>query len=187
MFKSKKTAWLTIVALLVPTTLGMFGASAAQAAASSTTLSTFTVNGTDAGTGTTGSLNLDVSTLNVNNGVLSTDVVATATDAANTDVTIAGDSNLKVGSNTLTVTVTDKDDATNKTVYTRTLNVLNNDNSADIVVNQDLLINGESTEVDWGTTSVPVVVTPTDSNATVTVNGTSVALVGGKASTTVTG
>jgi len=187
MFKSKKTAWLTIVALIVPTTLGMFGATAAQAAASSTTLSTFTVNGIDAGTDTTGSLNLDVSTLNVTAGVISTDVVATATDAANTTVTIAGDSNLHVGSNTLTVTVADVDGLIDPTVYTRTLNVLNNDNSADIVVNQDLVINGDTTEADWGTTSVPVVVTPTDSNATVSVNGSAVALVAGVARTTVSG
>ena len=185
MLKSKKTAWLTIVALLVPTTLGMFGASAAQAAASSTTLSTFTVNGDNALTATT--INADVSTLNVTESVLSTDVVATATDPENTTVTITGATGLSVGANTITVTVADTSDSTVNTVYTRTLNVLNNDNTAIIVVNQEELINAESTNVDWGTTSVPVVVTPTDRNSTVKVNGVSVDLLDGVASTTVTG
>ena len=187
MLKSKKTAWLTIVAMLVPTTIGLFGSSAAQADASSTSLSTFTVNGSNALT--VDSLNLDVSTLNVDaaTGALSTDVVTTAVDADNTITTVVGDKNLHLGANTLTVTVEDSAAVTPSTVYTRTLNVLNNDNSAVIIINQDELINGESTEADWGTTSVPVVVTPTDSNATVKVNGTSVALVNGVASTSVTG
>ncbi|NDE69489.1 MAG: hypothetical protein EB057_05395, partial [Microbacteriaceae bacterium] len=104
MFKSKKTAWLTIVALLVPTTAGLFGSSAAQAADVPTTLSTFTVNGTDVLT--SNSLSVDVSTLNVSEtGVLSADVVATATNTANTTVTITGDSGLAVGPNTLSVSV----------------------------------------------------------------------------------
>lgn len=187
MLKSKKTAWLTIVAMLVPTTIGLFGSSAAQADASSTSLSTFTVNGSDVLT--VDSLNLDVSTLNVDNatGALSTDVVTTAVDADNTITTVVGDKNLHLGANTLTVTVEDSAAVTPSTVYTRTLNVLNNDNSAVIVINQDELINGESTEADWGTTSVPVVVTPTDASATVKVNGTSVALVDGVATTSFTG
>jgi uncharacterized metal-binding protein len=250
MFKSKKTAWLTIVAMLVPTTIGLFGASAAQAA-TATTLSTFTINGTDALTSS--SVNLDVSTLNVSaTGVLSTDVVAIPTESTGTSVAISGDSNLHIGANTLTATVTstwteevtnpdyvaehtienpnyvaaheepnpDYNADTNSEVpqtitvpavgeptilvpavgtplitvtrnasqtYTRTLNVLNNDNTAVIIINQDELINGESTETDWGVTSVPVVVTPTDPQATVKVNGVSVALVDGKATTSVTG
>jgi len=159
MFKSKKTAWLTIVALLVPTTIGLFGSSAAQADASSTSLSTFTVSGFDVLNA--GSVNLDVSTLNVEAGTgsLSTDVVATASDAANTSVSVTGATGLHLGANTLTVTVHDNtvDTVVPDTTYTRTLNVLNNDNSAVIVLNQDELINGESTEADWGTTSVPVV------------------------------
>jgi len=189
MFKSKKTAWLTIVALLVPTTIGLFGSSAAQADASSTSLSTFTVSGFDVLNA--GSVNLDVSTLNVEAGTgsLSTDVVATASDAANTSVSVAGATGLHLGANTLTVTVHDNtvDTLVADTTYTRTLNVLNNDNSAVIVLNQDELINGESTEADWGTTSVPLVVTPTDATATVKVNGVSVPVINGKASTSVTG
>jgi uncharacterized metal-binding protein len=211
MFKSKKTAWLTIVAMLVPTTIGLFGASAAQAA-TATTLSTFTINGTDALTSS--SVNLDVSTLNVSAaGVLSTDVVAIPTESAGTSVAISGDSNLHIGANTLTATVSSTwtEEVTNpdyvaedgsspavgtptitvtrndSQTYTRTLNVLNNDNTAVIILNQDELINGESTETDWGVTSVPVVVTPTDPQATVRVNGVSVALVGGKATTSVDG
>ncbi|MEI8231530.1 MAG: hypothetical protein WCG32_03065 [Actinomycetes bacterium] len=189
MFKSKKTAWLTIVALLVPTTIGLFGSSAAQADASSTSLSTFTVNGTDALTAT--SINLDVSTLNVDSvtGSRSTDIVAIAADADNTSVSVVGGNNLTLGSNTLTVTVHDNtvDSLVADTVYTRTLNVQNNDNSAVIVIGYDELINGESTETDWGVTSVPVVVTPTDPSATVKVNGIAVSLVNGKATTSVTG
>ena len=184
MLKSKKTAWLTIVALLVPT-LGMFGASGAQAAASETTLSTFTINGENALTAT--SVSADVATLNLSAGVLSADVVATATDVDNTTVTITGASGLHLGANTLSVLVADSSDASLNTLYTRTLNVLNNDNSAVIIVNQDELINSESTEADWGTTSVPVVVTPTDSHSTVKVNGVSVAVVNGVATTSATG
>ena len=188
MFKSKKTAWLTIVALLVPTTIGLFGSSAAQADASSTTLSTFTVNGSDALTAS--SINLDVSTLNVDSatGSRSTDIVATASDADNTSVSIVGGNNLTLGSNTLTVTVHDNtvDSVVADTVYTRNLNVQNNDNSAVIVIGYEELINGESTETDWGVTSIPVAVTPTDSSATVKVNGVAVSLVNGKATTSVT-
>ena len=252
MFKSKKTAWLTIVALLVPTTAGLFGSSAAQAADVPTTLSTFTVNGTDLLT--SNSLSLDVSTLNVSaTGVLSADVVATATDTVNTTVTVTGDSGLAVGLNTLSVTVaaswtetsanpeyiparevTNPDyvaarqepnpnwvsaeatpeepefiyypasgsptmtepavgaefiytPRTASQTYTRTLNVLNNDTSSVITVNEEELVNGDATEVDWGVTSVPVVVVPTDSNSTVKINGSSVALVSGVATTSVTG
>jgi len=241
MFKSKKTAWLTIVALLVPTTIGLFGSSAAQAAPS-TNLSTFTVNGTDVLT--PNSIDLDIATLTTSEtGVLSADVVAVAAETVGTTVVVAGDSGLVVGPNTLTVTVTAdwtenvpnpnyvpahtesnpdyraavEDDpatpedetapaqgeptitypaqgtefiATPRTAsqtYTRTLNVLNNDASSVIVVNGEEVINGESTEVDWGTTTVPVVVTPTDPKATVKVNGTAVALISGVATTTATG
>lgn len=222
MFKSKKTAWLTIVALLVSTTAGLFGSTAAQAADVSTTLSTFTVNGTDVLT--SNSLGLDVSTLNVSEtGVLSADVVAIATDSANTTVTITGDSGLAIGPNTLTVKVsaswtetsanpdyipavvddpatTDVDETapaqgepfiytprTASQTYTRTLNVLNNDTSAVITVNAEELVNGDATEVDWGVTSVPVVVVPTDSNSTVKINGTPVDLVAGVATLSVSG
>ena len=240
MFKSKKTAWLTIVALLVPTTIGLFGSSAAQAAPS-TNLSTFTVNGTDVLT--SNSIDLDIATLTTSaTGVLSADVVAVAAETVGTTVVVAGDSGLAVGPNTLTVTVTvdwteevfypyvpahtesnpdyreavEDDPATPgdetapaqgeptitypeqpqsaistartaSQTYTRTLNVLNNDASSVIVVNGEEVINGESTEVDWGTTTVPVVVTPTDPKATVKVNGTAVALISGVATTTATG
>jgi hypothetical protein len=190
MFKSKKTAWLTIVALLVPTTIGLFGSSAAQADPS-TNLSTFTVNGTDVLT--SNSIDLDIATLTTSaTGVLSADVVAVAAETVGTTVVVAGDSGLAVGPNTLTVTVTADwtEEATARTAsqtYTRTLNVLNNDASSVIVVNGEEVINGESTEVDWGTTTVPVVVTPTDPKATVKVNGTAVALISGVATTTATG
>jgi len=239
---SKKTSWLAIAALLVPTTIGLFGSSAALAAPS-TNLSTFTVNGTDVLT--TNSIDLDIATLTASEaGVLSADVVAVAAETVGTTVAIAGDSGLAVGPNTLTVTVTANwteevpnpsyqpartepnpsyrpavvdDPATTEVdetapaqgeptitipaqgteyttesrtasqTYTRTLNVLNNDNSAVITVNDEEVINAESTEVDWGITTVPVVVVPTDPNSTVRVNGTLVPLVSGVATTTATG
>ena len=238
---SKKTSWLAIAALLVPTTIGLFGSSAALAAPS-TNLSTFTVNGTDVLT--TNSIDLDIATLTASEaGVLSADVVAVAAETVGTSVAIAGDSGLAVGPNTLTVTVTanwteevpnpsyqpartepnpayvaevqDNPDTTEvneyraaegeptitipaqgteyttesrtaSQTYTRTLNVLNNDNSAVITVNDEEVINAESTEADWGTTTVPVVVVPTDPNSTVRVNGTLVPLVSGVATTTAT-
>ena len=184
---SKKTSWLTIAALLVPTSIGLIGSSAAQAAASSTNLSTFTVNGDNALAAS--SLNLDVSTLTASAGGYSVDVVATAADSLNTSVSWVGDTGLHLGANTLTVTVTDTDTEApiDATTFTRTLNVLNNDTSAVIVVNQEELTNGDGIETDYGTTSVPVVVTPTDPKATVAVNGISAAVVNGVASTTATG
>lgn len=241
---SKKTSWLAIAALLVPTTFGLFGSSAAQAApAPSTNLSTFTVNGSDLLTATT--LDLDISTLTVSaTGIVSADVVAIASESEGTTVSVTGDSDLKVGANTLTAVVTANwsedvpnpnyvparteanpeyraavlDDPettevdetaaaqgeptisypaqgsefiaeprTASQTYTRTLNVLNNDSSAVIIVNNEEVINGESTEADWGITSVPVVVTPTDSTSNVKVNGISVSLVSGVATTSATG
>ena len=60
------------------------------------------------------------------------------------------------------------------TTYTVTLNVpVSDDASSVVTVADEELINGESVNVDWGTTSVAVVVTPTDSNATYVVTGAS--------------
>ncbi|NDE68878.1 MAG: hypothetical protein EB057_02255, partial [Microbacteriaceae bacterium] len=133
-------------------------------------------------------INLDVSTLDVaSDGALSVDVSAVASDMDGTTVTIAGNANLRVGQNTLSVTVADKSDAARNTVYTRTINVLNNDTGSVITVNEEEVTNGDGVEVDWGTLSVPVTVTPSDSNATVKVNGTSVGLVSGVARTSATG
>lgn len=186
MLTKKKSTWLTALALSLPMLLSVVGVAPAQAApASSTSLASLTVEGQDALNLST--VDLDVTGLRVSADTLAAEVVAVAQDAANTDVVIEGATSLSLGANTLKVTVSDKEDASVKTVYTKTLNVLNDNNSAIITVALEELINGEYVEVDWGTTSVPVTVSPTDSNATVKVNGTSVSLVDGVAKTTVTG
>lgn len=181
----KRSAWLTAISLFVPMAFSLIGATPAQAAGVSTALTTFTVEGQNALNSQT--INLDVSAIADGSGALAAEVIAVAEDAANTTVTVAGNTGLSVGNNTLTVTVAETADAANTTVFTRTLRVLNNKTEAQILVNQEELVNGEGIEVDWGTTSVPVVVKPVDANATVRVNGNSIALVSGVASTTVTG
>lgn len=184
MIAKKKSAWIAVLALFLPIAFSFAAASPAQAAGLSTSLTTFTVDGQNALN--QNQINLDVSAIADSNGNLSVDVLAVA-ESADTTVTVAGATNLVVGDNTLTVTVEETADPTSKTVYTRTLKVLSNDNRSTILVNQEELVNGEMIEVDWGTTSVPVRVTPFSSSATVKVNGTDIAVVAGVASTTVTG
>lgn len=178
-FKSKRISLLTILALLIPTSAGVagLGSSAANAA---TNLTTLTVNGQDV-SGLT-SYELDPYTTSVS-------VVATPSDAAATAVVsmngTAGSNTVVKGNNTLSVAVTD---AVSTSTTNLTLVVPKGDNTdAVIVLNQEELINGESTEADWGTKSVPIVVTLTDSAATVKVNGVSLSKNGAVASGSVTG
>jgi len=176
-FKSKRVSLLTILALLIPTSAG-FGISAANAA---TDLAVFTVNGEDVSS---------VSTLTLDPYTTSVAVVATPSEAgATTAITLNGTANgtsVAEGNNTLSVVVTDAGSATEtKTV---TLVVPKGDKTDSvIVVNQEELINGEGTEVDWGTTSVPVSVTLADAAATVKVNGVALTKVGAVATGSVTG
>jgi hypothetical protein len=160
-FKSKRVSLLTIFALLLPSSAGLatLGASAANAADNS--LSTFTVNGVAVENGS--SVDLDPYTTSVA-------VVATPTDSTST-VAITGDTELHTGDNPLVVTVSNVDETPSVT-YNVNLNVPLSDQTGSIItVNGEELINGESTEVDWGTSAVTVVVTPTDSHATFTVTG----------------
>ncbi|NBP46398.1 MAG: hypothetical protein EBU72_14515, partial [Betaproteobacteria bacterium] len=125
-------------------------------------LSTFQVNGEDVEDG--GSLDLAPLTSSV-------DVVVETVDL-DASYEVAGDSGLVVGANTLTVTVTAADGET-VAVYTVTLNVpLNNDASlAVFTVNGVAVEDGGSVDVDYGTSEVEVVATPTDLDATVVVSG----------------
>jgi hypothetical protein len=126
-----------------------------------TSLATFTVDGVNVSDGA--SVDLAPYTTSVS-------VVAVATDSARTNVVVTGATGLHLGENTLTAVVSG-DDGTSRT-YTATLVVPVSDDATSVVtVADEELINGESINVDWGTTSVVVVVTPTDSNATYVVNG----------------
>ena len=180
MFKSKRISMLTILALLIPTSAGLagFGSSAATAA---TDLSVLTVNGQDVSGLTT--YELDPYTTSVT--VVATPSDATATAVVTLNGTTDGTAVVE-GNNTLSVTVTDGQPSSTTTALT--LVVPKGDNTdAIIVVNDEELVNGEGTEVDWGITSVPVVVTLADAAASVKVNGISLTKNGAVASGTVTG
>ena len=100
----------------------------------------------------------------------SVDVVATAADAAHSTVVVTGATGLNLGENTLRAVVSASDGTS--TTYTATLVVpLSDDATSVVTVEGEELINGESIEVDWGTTSVAVVVRTTDTNATYVVTG----------------
>jgi len=179
-FKSKRISLLTILALLIPTSAGFAGLGS-SAASAATNLSTLTVNGQDVSGLTTYELDPYTTTVAV---------VATPSDSAATaSVSLNGTENgtaVSKGNNTLSVTVTDADSMSNTS--TLTLVVPKGDKTdAVIVLNQEELINGESTEADWGTKSVPIVVTLTDSAATVKVNGVSLSKNGAVASGSVAG
>ncbi|MEY2815963.1 MAG: hypothetical protein RJA78_539, partial [Actinomycetota bacterium] len=130
-------------------------------AAYDSSLSVFTVNG---------SAVTDGAVVDLAPYTTAVDVVATVADAVHSSVVVTGGTGLVTGENTLRAVVSAADGTS--TTYTVTLNVpVSDDTSAVITVQDEELINGESIDVDWGTTSVNVVVTPTDSNATYVVNG----------------
>ncbi|MBJ7280808.1 MAG: hypothetical protein JHD31_02925, partial [Rhodoluna sp.] len=130
-------------------------------AAYDSSLGVFTVNG---------SAVTDGSSVELAPYTTSVVVVATAADAANTTVALSGGTALTLGENTLTAIVRAIDGTS--TTYTVTLIVPVSDDATSVVLVQDEeVINGESIEVEWGTTSVSVAVTPTDSNATYVVTG----------------
>ncbi len=130
-------------------------------AAYDSSLSVFTVNGATVADGAV----IDLAPYTT-----SVDVVATVADAVHSAVVVTGGTDLVLGENTLRAVVSAVDGTS--TTYTVTLNVPVSDDATSVITVQDeLLINGESIDVDWGTTSVNVVVTPTDINATYVVNG----------------
>jgi hypothetical protein len=132
-----------------------------KVAAYDSSLSVFTVNGAAV---------TDGAVIDLAPYTTTVDVVAAAADAVNSTVVVTGGTNLVLGENTLRAVVSAADGTS--TTYTATLVVPVSDDATSVVTVQgEELINGESIEVDWGTTSVVVVVTPTDSNATYVVNG----------------
>ena len=160
MFKSKRISLITILALLLPSSAGIasFGTSAAFAA--TTDLATFTVNGAAV---------TDGATVDLAPNTTSVAVVAVASDPTAT-VTKVGGTDLTVGSNDLTVTVTDASNVA--MIYSVTLNVLaSSDSSASIAINGQDVSSGDNFLVDWGTQSVNVTVAPTDVNASYFVTG----------------
>ena len=183
MFTSKRISLLTILALLIPTSAGIagFGSSAANAA---TTLDVFTINGEDVS-----GLEND-STVTLETYTTSVAVVATATDVtATTVVTLNGTVDgtaVSEGSNTLVVTVTDSELSTATTTLNLVVPVGDKTNST-ITLNGLTLGNGDSTDVAYGTTSLPISVTLDDARATVMVNGVALTKDGSVASGTVEG
>lgn len=195
MFKSKRVSLLTIFALLLPSSAGLatIGVSAANAASSRTALTSLTVNGVATAAGSTVDLpagtttaevvataGVDASTPTVtgNTGlhvgansvsivvdaawsetVANPDYVAAVLDENGVEVTPAS------GEPTISAARTDTE------TFSLTLNVLPYDASSAITIDGELLVNGETKEVDWGTTSVVVAVTPADAGAAVVVTG----------------
>lgn len=160
MFKSKRISLITIFALLLPSSAGIAGFGTSAAFAATTDLRTFTVNGAAV---------TDGATVDLEPYTTSVVVVAEAADPTST-VTTVGGTDLTTGSNDLVVTVTDT--ALVAVNYTVTLNVLaSNDASATISINGEELFSGDNFLVDYGTTSVEVLVAPTDVNATYFITG----------------
>jgi hypothetical protein len=132
-----------------------------KVAAYDSSLSVFTVNGAAV---------TDGAVIDLAPYTTSVDVVATAADAAHSTVVVTGATGLNLGENTLRAVVSASDGTS--TTYTATLVVpLSDDATSVVTVEGEELINGESIEVDWGTTSVAVVVRTTDTNATYVVTG----------------
>jgi len=159
-FKSKRISLITIFALLLPSSAGIAGFGTSAAFAATTDLQTFTVNGAAV---------TDGATVDLAPYTTSVEVVAVAADPTST-VTTVGGTELSTGSNDLVVTVTDAElVAVN---YTVTLNVLaSNDTSATITFNGEELFSGDNYLVEYGTTSVEVLVAPSDVNATYFITG----------------
>ncbi|MEI7420069.1 MAG: cadherin-like beta sandwich domain-containing protein, partial [Actinomycetes bacterium] len=173
-----------LLMVLMPTTgVGSLASVAyAVTATADTSLAVFTVDGQTVSNG---------SSVNVDYGTTSVDVVATptvvGTDAADSPtVDITGDTGLQPGPNTLSVVVTAADDVTTET-YTVTINVgLNSDTSLGVFsVNGDDVVANGVVELGYGTTSVDVIAEPSDVGATVAIAGDA-ALVSGDNVLTVT-
>ena len=126
------------------------------------TFTSFQVNGEDVE---------DAGSVTVEPLTTSVEVVFETTDPE-ASYEVAGDTGLEVGDNVLTVTVTAADGSTS-VVYSVTVVVpLNNDASLSVfTVNDVTVADGDSVPLEYGTTEVTVVATPTDSNATVDIVG----------------
>ncbi len=126
------------------------------------TFASFQVNGEDVEDG--GSVTVEPLTTSVE--------VAFETTDPEASYEVAGDTDLVVGENTLTVTVTAADGSTTAD-YTVTVVVpLNNDASLSLLTVNDVEVaDGDSVALEYGTTEVTVVATPTDAEATVEITG----------------
>ena len=140
-----------------------------------TTLTSFTINGTDVEDGVT--IVLDGTKDFVT-------VVAKANDVA-ASVSVTGASNLKFGLNTITVTVTAENGT--KADYTATVRYPNlaDASLSTFTINGDAVNSGDSIDLDYGVTSVEVVATPTEEGATAEIEG-GADLVSGENTVTVT-
>ena len=168
MFKSKRISLLTILALLIPTSAGFAGVGISAATAEETVVlsndvtATIVIDGVERQNGDT--VFLDPLTTSV--------VVAVTPSHANASTVVSGNTNLVVGQNTLSVTVTAEDQVTSAT-YNFTLEVARNQdaNVNDIKINGVSYNDGDTVELPYGTTSVETAVTLSDINASYIVTG----------------
>ena len=112
-------------------------------------------------------------TLNVANSVTSVTVTVTPTESHATVGTITGGSNLQVGNNTVSFTVTAQDGSTQSYSFTvvRAAQAASNIATATLTANGSPIGSGSTVNLANGTTSVAVTVTPTESHATYVVTG----------------
>lgn len=129
---------------------------------SSNSSATFTVNGNSQGNG---------DTIYVGYGTTSVNVAVTPADSG-ASYMVYGASNLYTGSNSVSVSVTAPDGMnTTYTYFTVIVNNPSSDSSATFAINGSIQFGGDTIYVGYGTSSVSVVVTPTDSGASSSVNG----------------
>jgi hypothetical protein len=164
--KKMLTALIATLLLVVP--IQGLNISAANANGVTTTLATFTINGSDVEDG-------DV--LVVSSGTTSVTVVATPTDNAATAV-VSGATGLVAGDNEVSVLVTSSNNTVTQTykvnVFVSSVsNVFSNDATLSALrVNGTLITAGQTVEVAPPTSSVTVVATTSNVNATSVVSGT---------------
>ena len=169
MFKSKRVSLLTILALLIPTSAGFagMGISAATAEETAVVLSndvtaTIVIDGVERQNGDT--VFLDALTTSV--------AVQVTTGHVGAASAVVGGSSLQVGPNQLSVTVTAEDQVASAT-YNFTLEVAKNQdaNVSQITIDGVVYADGDTVELPYGTTSVAVGVTLSDTNASYLVTG----------------
>ena len=161
-----KTESWTLNVVVDPDNSGGGGGGGGPSPNNDTSLSVFTIDGSNVSNG---------DTVIEPYGTTSVTVVATPTDS-NASVYITGDTDLVTGNtNTVTVTVTSADGTTQQQ-YNVTINVApNNDVTlSTFTIDGSNVSNGDTVYKDFGTSFVTVVATPTDSNASVgTITGNS--------------
>ena len=152
----------TLLVLLPATGFGSFATVAnATEASNVTSLSTFTVGGQTV---------TDGSSIDVDYGTETVEVVATPTDAG-AMVDIIGETELSTGPNTVLVTVTAEDDVTTQD-YRVTVNVVENNDAAlgVFAINGNDVSNGAIIDLPFGTTEIEYVAEAADVDASVVVD-----------------